>query len=95
MRVGGIGTEGGIGAGGEVFCSMRFLVSIDHGGRRRPTAAMVPHSRCRRIRQSANSMSDCCMWRRREWDTMTAVVGRLGHDVSKDVVGCCDMCFAR
>ncbi len=22
---------------------------IDHGGRRRPTAAMVPHSRCRRI----------------------------------------------
>jgi hypothetical protein len=57
---------------------------IDHGGRRRPTAAMVPHS-----------MSDCCMWRRREWDTMAAVVGHLGHDVSTDVVGCCDMCFAR
>ena len=26
---------------------------------------------------------------------MAAVVGHLGHDVSKDVVGCCDVCFAR
>jgi hypothetical protein len=25
---------------------------------------------------------------------MAAVVGHLGHDVSKDVVGCCDVCFA-
>ena len=35
------------------------------------------------------------MWRRREWDTMAAVVGHLGHDMSTDVVGCCDVCFAR
>jgi hypothetical protein len=28
-------------------------------------------------------MGDCCMRWRREWDTMTAVVGHLGHDVSK------------
>ena len=40
MRVGGVGAEGGIGAGGEVFCSMQFLVSINHGGRRGPTATM-------------------------------------------------------
>jgi hypothetical protein len=33
-----------IGAGGEVFCSMQFLASIDHGGCRRPTAAMRPYS---------------------------------------------------
>ena len=26
---------------------------------------------------------------------MAAVVGHLGHEVSKDVVGCCDVCFAR
>jgi hypothetical protein len=26
---------------------------------------------------------------------MAAVVGHLGHDVSTDVVGCCDVCFAR
>ena len=39
MHGGGVGTEGGIGAGGEVFCLMQFLASIDHGGRRCPTAA--------------------------------------------------------
>jgi hypothetical protein len=54
MRVGGGGKLGGIGLGDEVFCSMRFLVSIDHGGRRRPTAAMKPHSRLLSIQQSAN-----------------------------------------
>jgi hypothetical protein len=26
---------------------------------------------------------------------MAAIVGNLRHDVSIDVVGCCDMCFAR
>jgi hypothetical protein len=26
---------------------------------------------------------------------MAAVVGHLGHDVSTDIVGCCDVCFAR
>jgi hypothetical protein len=25
---------------------------------------------------------------------MAAGVGNLGHDVSTDVVGCCDVCFA-
>jgi hypothetical protein len=56
---------------------------------------MVPLSRRRRIQQSANTMSNCCMERRWEWDTMAAVVGHLGRDVSTDVVGCCDVCFAR
>jgi hypothetical protein len=27
--------------------------------------------------------------------TMVVVVGNLRHDVSIDVVGCCDVCFAR
>jgi len=45
MCVGSVGAEGGIGAGGEVFCSMGFLPSIDHGGGRGPTAAMRPYSR--------------------------------------------------
>jgi hypothetical protein len=58
MRGGGVGAEGGIGAGGEVFCSMRFLASIDHGGRRRPTAAMRPHFRRRSIQQSANMLGN-------------------------------------
>ena len=58
MRVGGIGTEGGIGAGGEVFCSMRFLASIDHDGRRHPTDAMRPHSRLLSIQQSTNILFD-------------------------------------
>ena len=35
----------------------------DHGGRRRPTAAMVPHSQQRRVRQSANILGDCFMRR--------------------------------
>ena len=51
MRGGGGGELGGIGPGDEVFCSIRFLASIDHGGRRRPTAAMKPHSRLLSIQQ--------------------------------------------
>ena len=43
MRVGGVGAEGRIGAGEEVFCSMQFLASINHGGRSGPTAAMRPY----------------------------------------------------
>ena len=39
----------------------------NHGGRRRPTAAMVPHSRRRDIRQSANMLGDCSMQRLRVW----------------------------
>ena len=34
------GTEGGIGAGGEVFCLMLFLALIAHGGCRHPSAAI-------------------------------------------------------
>ena len=55
---GGVGTEGGIRAGGEVVCSMRFLASIDHDGRCHPTAAMRPHSRLLSIQQSTNILGD-------------------------------------
>jgi hypothetical protein len=58
MRGGGGGAEGYMGEGDEVFCSMRFLASIDHGGRGRPTAAIKPHSRLLRIQQSANILCD-------------------------------------
>jgi len=42
MRAGGVGAEGGIGARGEVFCSMRFLAPINHGGRRGPKPPRGP-----------------------------------------------------
>ena len=58
MHVGGVGTEGRIGAGGEVFCLMRFLASIDYGGRLRLTAATRPHSRHGSIQQSANMLGN-------------------------------------
>jgi hypothetical protein len=58
MSGGGVGAEGGIGAGGEVFCSMRFLELINHGSRRRPKAAIRPHSRRRSIQQSANMLGN-------------------------------------
>ena len=58
MRGGGGGKLGGIGPGDEVFCSMRFLASINHGGRRRPTAATRPHSRRGSIQQSANMLGN-------------------------------------
>jgi len=58
MRVGGVGAEGRIGAGGEVFCSMRFLTSIDHGGRHGPTAAMRPYSRLLSIQQSTDILGN-------------------------------------
>ncbi len=57
MRGGGGGELEGIGPGDEVFC-LRFLASIDHGGRRRPTAAMKPHSWLLSIQQSANILCD-------------------------------------
>ena len=58
MRVGGVGAEGGIGAGGEVFCSMQFLVLINHGGRRGPTATMRPYARILSIQQSTNILGN-------------------------------------
>jgi hypothetical protein len=58
MRGGGGSKLGGVGPGDEVFCSMQFLASINHGGQRLPTAAMKPHSRCLSIQQSANILCD-------------------------------------
>ncbi len=58
MRGGGGGAEGRMGEGGEVFCSMQFLASIDHGGRGHPTAAVKPHSRLLCIQQSSNILFD-------------------------------------
>ena len=56
---GGDGGElGGIWPGDEVFCSMRCLVSIDHGGQCCLMAAMKPHSRLLSIQQSANILCD-------------------------------------
>jgi hypothetical protein len=54
MHGGGGGELRGIGPGDKVFCSMRFLALVDHGGRRHPTATMKPHSRHLSIQQSAN-----------------------------------------
>ena len=58
MHGGGGGKLGGIGPGDEVFCSMQFLASIDHGGQRRPTAATKPHSRLLSIQQSTNILGN-------------------------------------
>jgi hypothetical protein len=58
IRGGGGGELGGIGPGDEVFCSMHFLESIDHGSQHRPTAGMKPHSQLLSIQQSANILCD-------------------------------------
>ncbi len=58
MRGSGGGELGGLGPGDEVFCSMQFLASIDHGSRRRPTAAMKPHSRLLSIQQSTTILGN-------------------------------------
>ncbi len=50
-------------------------------------ATMVPHSRRRRIQQSANILGDHCVHQCWEWGTMTDAVGHLSHDVLTDVVG--------
>ncbi len=52
MRIGSVGTEDRIGAGGEVFCLMQFLASIGHSGHRGPTATMRPYSQLLSIQQS-------------------------------------------
>jgi len=56
MHGGGVCAEGGIGAGGEVFCSMQFLELINHGGCHRPKTAMRPYSRHVSIQQSADML---------------------------------------
>ena len=58
MHGSGGGELGGTVPGGEVFCLVRFLPPINHGGRRRPTAAMKPHSPLLSIQQSANILCD-------------------------------------
>jgi hypothetical protein len=50
------------------------------------TATMVPHSRRHRIGQSTNMLVDYFLWQRREWGTMAAAVGHLGHRASTVVV---------
>ncbi len=47
---------GGRGAGGDDSSTMQFFASIDHGGRRHPTAAMGPRSRQQSIQQSTNML---------------------------------------
>ena len=50
--------QGGRGAGGDNFYAMQPPTLIDHGGRRRPTASMWPHS----WRQSKHQLA--CMLRK-------------------------------
>ena len=48
------------------------------------------------IHQSTNMLGDCFMRRRQMWGTMAADVDHLlGPNASTDVVGFCDVCFAR
>ena len=58
MCSGSVGTKGRIRAGGEVFCLMQFLASINHGGRHRLMAATRPHSRRGSKQQSANMLGN-------------------------------------
>ena len=44
IRGSGGGKLGGIGPGDKVFCSIQFLVSIDHGGKHRRMTAVGPYS---------------------------------------------------
>jgi hypothetical protein len=52
-------------------------------------AVLMPHSRHRRMHQSANMLDDCCCCVRWRWEcgTMATAVNHLGHDVLADVVG--------
>ncbi len=52
MRGSSVGTEGRIGAAEEVFCSMQFFASINHGGCRCPMVAMRPYSWSGSMQQS-------------------------------------------
>ena len=58
MRCGGGGDGRGRGSvGGNLYNSTKKK-SIDHDGRRRPTAATGPHSRLLSIQQSTNILID-------------------------------------
>jgi hypothetical protein len=54
MHGGSGGKIGGRGTGGDNSYNRHVHTSINHGGRRRPMAAMGPHSRLLSIQQSAN-----------------------------------------
>jgi hypothetical protein len=58
MRGGGGGEIGGKGPGDKFFYTMGLRASMDHEGRRRPMAAMGPHSRLLSIQQSAYILCD-------------------------------------
>jgi hypothetical protein len=66
------------------------MAPTDHGCRRHPQAAMVPHTWRRCMRQSANILGDCFMQRRWEWGKMATAIDHLGHDALADVVGFCE-----
>jgi hypothetical protein len=72
---------------GKSYLKLAKPCPAELGGRRLPTAAIVPHSRRHRIQQSANILGDCCMHQHREWGIIAAVIGHLGHDASTDIVG--------
>ena len=58
-----------------------------HGGHRRLTATIVPHSLRHHIQQSSSMLGDCCVGRRWEWGIVEAAVDHVGHDALMDVVG--------
>jgi len=58
MYGGGGGGERGRGGVGAISTTAGKKKSIDHDGRRRPTAAMGPRSWRRSIQQSANILCD-------------------------------------
>jgi hypothetical protein len=58
MRCGGGGDGRGRGGVGGHLYNSRQKKSIDHDGRRRPTAAKGPHSRLLSIQQSTNVLFD-------------------------------------
>ena len=59
FRASAIGDEeGGKGTGGDDSSTVRIVASIDHGGCRRPTAAMRSHSHQQSIQQSTNILCD-------------------------------------
>jgi hypothetical protein len=58
MHGSGVGAEGGIREGGEVFCSMPFLALIDRGSHGHPAAFMRPYSHRESIQQSADMLDN-------------------------------------
>ncbi len=61
MRGGGGGKIGGRRTGGDDYYNRQVCTSKNHGGRRRPMAAMGPHSRLLSIQQLANMLCNKTM----------------------------------